>query len=699
MAKTARKTNSRAAPADEPPPFAAFLRDRRFLLAAAAYLLSCLILLYSSLGTGAIRAGDIAYKDYISPVTAFYTDTTDTEEARRKAAQKVQQVYRIKDSARTELDSLFQAVLKLKPESPPKNRDRLEAKLEASGLSQRTAEYLKSLDRQVDISDLRLKTFSILQKLAPDDFITQEQLDSIENAVAAVAAEYELPPESRAAIDDILSSHIARNAVKNAEATAKRKDESRRGVPDVKGTIRKDGIILRRGERVTQRHLDILSTLGLERRAVSWPRLAGILLLAALLFALAGAVLKNFHPRTYRNEKLIFIFLILVLITIASGTALTRYSGFLLGAPLGILGIAGGALLTAPVVIISAPLIACLLCLAPGLPLQHFIVAVAAAFAGLIFASRIRDRDALLKAGLAVLAASMITIAVISLLYFADLRQFLIDTFLFGALNGVIAFIVASGLIPTFEKIFNVTTPRRILELSNPEEPLLKRLIVEAPGTYHHSIFVGNLAETAADLVGADALLVRIAAYYHDIGKLKRPYFFAENQLTHGNQLVGVSPTLGSLVISSHTKDGVEMAKERGIPQQIIDLIPQHHGTCLISFFYQEAKSAAADGEEVPEDQFRYPGPKPQTLEAAILMIADSCEAAVRSLKEPSPKAVETQVNDIVRARLRDGQFDECDATLKQIDTIRDCMVRTLTRMYHGRIEYPKLGEETGKKQ
>lgn len=697
MATKTGKNNSQAAPAAEKPPPVAFLRDRRFLSAAAAYIISCLILLYSLLGTGTIRVGSIAYKDYISPATTQYIDTTDTEEARRKAAGKVPPAYRIKRSARGELDSLFQAVLKLRADAPPAARDKLAAKIKASGVSQSTTQYLLSLDRQVEITNLRLKSFAILHEIAPDNLLTEKQLDSIEEVVTNIAADYDAPPAALSAITDILAVHVGRNAAKDDEATAKRREEARRGVPDVKAKIRKGGIILRRGERVTRRHLDILSTLGLERLAIPWLRLIGLLLVTAVVFTLTGSILKNFHPRTYRNEKLIYIFLTLILITVASATVLTRYSGFLLGAPLGILGIAGGSMLTAHMVVIAAPLLAFLLCLAPGLPLQHFLVAATVALVGAVFASRARDKDALLKAGLAVLASSVLTIALVSLLYFAHLRQFLVDTFLFGSLNGLIAFIVAAGLIPAFEKIFDVTTPRRILELSNPDEPLLKRLIVEAPGTYHHSIFVGNLAETAADLVGADALLVRIASYYHDIGKLKRPYFFAENQMTPGNQLAGVSPTLGALVISSHAKDGVEMAREQGIPQQIIDLIPQHHGTCLISFFYQEAKAAAAEGETVPEDQFRYPGPRPQTLEAAILMIADSCEAAVRSLKEPTPKAVETQVNDIVKARLRDGQFDECDATLKQIDTIRACTIKTLSRMYHGRIEYPKLKEEIGK--
>ncbi len=230
----------------------------------------------------------------------------------------------------------------------------------------------------------------------------------------------------------------------------------------------------------------------------------------------------------------------------------------------------------------------------------------------------------------------------------------------------------------------------QLLELANPTQPLLRRLLMEAPGTYHHSIMVGNLGERAAEEVGADSLLVRVAAYYHDIGKLRRPYFFVENQASGTNPHDALSPRTSARIIASHITDGLEIAHQYGLPQRVADLIPQHHGSRPISFFYQKA---AEHDPHADLTQFSYPGPRPQSKEAAILMLADSTEAAARASKDHSAEALANLVNRIVMQRVEEGQFDQCNLTLRDLDAIKRSFQALLGGIYHPRIDYPQASE------
>jgi len=228
------------------------------------------------------------------------------------------------------------------------------------------------------------------------------------------------------------------------------------------------------------------------------------------------------------------------------------------------------------------------------------------------------------------------------------------------------------------------------LELSNPNQPLLKKLLLEAPGTYHHSILVGNLAEVAAEEVGANPILARVASQYHDIGKIKRPYFFKENQLGNDNPHNKITPNLSTLIITSHVKDGVELAKQYKLPKVITDVIEQHHGTTLVKYFYLTLKNSSENPDEINEEDFKYPGPIPTSKEAAIIMLADSVEAAVRSINEPNQDKIQKMVNNIVKSRLDEGQLDNSDLTLMDINKIKKSFLKVFTGIYHKRIEYPE---------
>lgn len=269
---------------------------------------------------------------------------------------------------------------------------------------------------------------------------------------------------------------------------------------------------------------------------------------------------------------------------------------------------------------------------------------------------------------------------------------------LLAGVGGLLSAVLAVGVLPLLESMFNLVTPQMLLELSIPTQPLLRQLQTEAPGTYHHSILVANLAEAAADQVGANALLCRVGCYYHDIGKTRRPIFFKENQMDQPNPHDGMEPQVSAAILAAHVRDGLAMAEKYKLPQPVRDLIAQHHGDSFMAYFYHKAKTAAeAAGKEVDPKDYCYDGPKPQTKEAAIVMMADSVEAAARTLKERSVEAITKFVHDMIRSKLDGGQLDEAPLTLRDLDQIEKAFIKTLTGIYHERIEYPKL--DVGKKK
>ena len=260
------------------------------------------------------------------------------------------------------------------------------------------------------------------------------------------------------------------------------------------------------------------------------------------------------------------------------------------------------------------------------------------------------------------------------------------------AINGFVAVFIVMATSKIFEAIFGELTNFTLLELSDSSHPLLKRMVIEAPGSYHHSLIVSNLAEAGADAIGANSLLTRVGAYYHDIGKMVKPEYFTENQLAMGNKHDDLEPSMSRLVILNHVKEGVELAKKHKLNQKIIDFIPEHHGTSLIYYFYQRALEEG-DEEQIGEENYRYPGPKPQSKETAIVLLADSSEGATRSLDEHTHQKISDVVRKVINNKFIDGQLDECNLTLREIDTIANAFVRVLSAMYHNRVKYPEKSD------
>ena len=325
-----------------------------------------------------------------------------------------------------------------------------------------------------------------------------------------------------------------------------------------------------------------------------------------------------------------------------------------------------------------------------GLRGNEFGIMIICLFVGTVSTFAVREiqaRSWIIKGILSISIAYIFSIAAIEFLQNTEFKD-LWNMWLYGLINGLLSPILAYGLMIIIETIFRFTTNSTLLELSDLNKPLLRQLAIRAPGTYHHSIMVGNLSEAATEVIGGNALLARVASYYHDIGKMEKAEYFVENQKGGKNPHEKLTPSMSCLILINHVKRGLDLAHDYNLPKEIRDFIPEHHGTNIIRFFYEKAKESS-DGVEINETDFRYPGPKPQTKETGIVMLADSVEAGSRSLKDPSVSRIRGMVNSFVHERLLDSELDECPLTTRDLNLIKKSFVNTLTGMFHGRIEYP----------
>lgn len=333
---------------------------------------------------------------------------------------------------------------------------------------------------------------------------------------------------------------------------------------------------------------------------------------------------------------------------------------------------------------------------AHGFGLGELIILTASSSSAALMCRQIRSRTKLVNVGLVVAAIVFPTAIGAHYLLGQPLGWPVVTDAIWFAGGAGVAGLVMTALLPFLERWFDIQTDINLLELSDANHPLLKELVQRAPGTYNHSINVASMSEAAADAIGANGLLCRVGAYFHDVGKLRKPEYFIENQAGGPNKHDDLVPTMSTLVIIAHVKDGIEIAKTHRLPQRIIDLIEQHHGTTLVEYFYkraskqQEEQNEEEKGPSVDEADFRYPGPKPQSPEAAVMMLADAVESASRVLREPAPARIENLVQEISKKKFDDGQFDECKITIQQLFMIQESLIKSLNAMYHARVKYPE---------
>ncbi len=445
--------------------------------------------------------------------------------------------------------------------------------------------------------------------------------------------------------------------------------------------------------------IEILSSnLALPLGAVS---VLGVFLLVAFLLGALYAYVRALQPKEVRRPRsLVLLGTVLVVVLLLNRYGLvvitSLYQSFP-AIPLSAMRAAlpvplGGVLLTVLFNVRLAFAGSLVLTILTGImlaaPIEYFLFTFVGSLVGVFTLARRQGRTAFFRAGSTLGLANAYSVLAFALM--KGEAETLGADIVGGLVNGAIVAVLATGLLPLLEHSFGRTTDFTLLELSNLNEPMLKHLVLMTPGTYHHSIMVGTLAEAAAEAIGANALLCRVGAYYHDIGKTRHPAYFIENQSDAMNRHDKLAPSLSRAIVMSHVKEGMEMARAYGLPEVLVDLIPQHHGTRLVTYFYQRAKERAdPDLQEVKEEDYRYPGPKPQTREAAILMLADAVEAAARTLTDPTPARIQGAVQKLINGIFVDGQLDECDLTLRDLHLIANSFVRILAGIFHHRVDYP----------
>ncbi len=649
-----------------------------------------------------LQEGRPSPRDFNAPRNISYESKILTSVAEQEAADKVEPVYRNDEQVlldiQEEINNYFSVIKNI--------RNNGEANLE---------EKVKMLESELGLS-LEANVYS---KLISEN---NSYIERLQNEATQIVRQYILPgvlPEdieytkrnimgsiTLLAIDDI-SKNFLSNLMENIEfkgnriydpiTTAELKEKARDRVEPVVVEYSKEQKVIGKGEIITAEHLEALEKMGLLTYNNSSVPILGVILLVGIFFGAIVIYLFQYRKDILENESLFVLIGLLVIstllvtkavvaINIAGRAELSALVSYMVPIAAGSMLIA--ILFDGKLSIFITTLMSILIGIMNGIELQFALVAFVGGVAGIYSVSKLSQRSDLVKASAYIVGANVITIIALGLIQNYSL-PILSVAILMGIINGVLSSILTIGTLPFWESAFGITTSVRLLELSNPNQPLLRRLLIEAPGTYHHSVVVGNLAEAAANAVGADALLTRVGANYHDIGKVKRPYFFIENQLTSENPHDKLSPTLSTLIITSHIKDGIELAKEHSLPNSIIDIIAQHHGNSIISFFYHKAKECSAS-EGCQEDDFRYDYPKPKTKEAAIVMLADSIEAGVRSMQKPTPNKIELFVKKVIKDKLEDGQLEDCDLTFKELDVISQAFTTVLNGIFHSRIEYPE---------
>lgn len=422
--------------------------------------------------------------------------------------------------------------------------------------------------------------------------------------------------------------------------------------------------------------------------------LIGLLLYLFSIFMFAILFFKIFYseifnqPRQIILMEIIIILMLLLIISIETTQTLSKYL-----IPTAAASILLTILLNPEVALVNIFIIGLIAGIIGNFSLDGFFVCMVGGIAGIYSSRQVRNRKDLNRSGLYVLVANIVSITAVSLLTGESFTRLGINIG-WGAGNALISVIIASGLLPIFESLFGITTSIRLLELGDFNQPLLKKLMLDAPGTYHHSLMVGNLVDNACEKIGANPLLSRVGAYYHDIGKMNNPHYFIENQMHARDNHKNLKPNISALILKRHVKDGLTMAEENKLDKVIKDFIVQHHGTTLIEFFYKKGLKETKNKSAVDKKEYRYPGPRPRTKEAGVLMLADSVEAACRVLDEPTYSRISGLVTKIINNKFIDEQLSHCNITLSNLEDIQKSFTKSLSSIYHSRIEYPEDKEE-----
>ena len=685
-------------------------RKKKLIVLLVYFFFVCLII-YSNRGFRLVmlEPDEVATRTIQSNVQATIVDETETEALRAEAEAQVLKSYRedtvASDNAEKEVSDFFDRLEDIMDSDPELTDQWSVVLLMVQGISgsfsneisdEMIARYLYQALPEERLM-LREVTISAVE-IAMDKPITEEAVIQVRSDFHELLAGQGLVASAEALANRLGVEAIVPNLIYDEQATIENREKARQAVQPVYKMIKVGEIIVREGDRVTAEQIDILEKIGMQKGSSYDFSLLGIMLLVALFTALTLVFINRYYPSVFQSDKMLLLIALIVVLFLLIGRFLMALnisddpkinilSGYM--APAAAAAMLFAILLEYRLAYFLSIIFAIYLGLVnQDNQLSFMIAAFASSIVGIQRVGNFGQMGDLVKAGGLIALVNTGIVLALCLINPETTLQIILIGMLMGALSGVLSAVFTIGALPYLESAFAITSTIKLLELSNPNHPLLKRLFLEAPGTYHHSLMVASLAETTAELINANALLARVGAYYHDIGKMRRPEYYVENQRGSLNPHEKIAPALSSLIVLSHVKEGLELAKESRLPPEITAFIASHHGTGLTEYFYN--KATLEDGKEnVNPANYRYSGPIPKTKEVALVMLADSTEAAVRSLPDPSKDKIKLMVHNIIKGKLYDGQLDESELTLKDLDVIADRFCVILEGIYHKRIQYP----------
>ncbi len=668
----------------------------------------------------------VAEKTIRSPGTV--EDKKSTERKRDEARNQVQPVYTLKNEyAQNRVDlisSIFNAASEVNDEISENlkesEEETAEDQLPTSEPS--TAEKITMLTGKLTptvTKDLSNQVFTALVQASNDELSIAKDLtvtainnvmtkripaDEVENAKKSLEEELKytaLNDNLRMAAIELGRYAVIQNEFYDPTATEELRQKAAESVEPVK--ILQGQVIVEEGELIDQEIYRQLKLVGLLQNEKTYKPFIGLIMLIVIMLS---AIYYNFYlmksslPEKRQTYLLLFGLIFVLSIFLMKIISLLQFYnypwvGYLF--PAALAGMLLKILIDEKLAILTSVILS--LCgsilfnegVSGTLNFSVGFYILFSSLAGILYLSNQNQRSRILQAGLFAAIVNLMTLLAVMFLPNGHFSGIEYGYYFIAALvSGLISAVLTIGLLPFFEASFGILSTMRLIELSNPNHPLLRKILMEAPGTYHHSVMVANLAESACEAIGANGLLARVGSYYHDIGKTKRPHFFIENQMNQDNPHDRLTPDKSASIIIAHAVDGANILRKYQMPKEIVDIAEQHHGTSLLQFFYHKELQMNPHSK-IKEEDFRYPGPKAQSKECAVIGIADSVEAAVRSIPNPTPELIESLVKKIIADRIQDGQLNECDLTMKEIETVSYTLCETLKGIFHSRIEYPEL--------
>lgn len=648
-------------------------------------LVSALITKKYSLTEGEIAKSDIK-------ATREIVDEASTQARIKQAEDSVPLQYnKTLEPKLTSIDAVkifFSKLLSLK-DSSAEDKDKLSSLKASTQIYLADDKYQALLKlKKEDVSSIQDFLIYALNECYDKNNIEDkdEDLNKAKDIITGMVNNSSLSQELKDLANAIAVKEIKPNFYYDKDKTEELKKAADKNIANI--VIKKDQTVVKEGEPITANQIEILKNLGLlnNKPMFEWYLYLSLAILTLAILTLQWLYLGRYNKVIFQNNNKLALINILNCMSLILARTLSLISPYLI--PLACVPMLMTILIDYKISLCISVFNVILISGIVNFNVEITLIAILNAVLGAIILKKMQARNDILYASLYLSVINILVTFSIGVILSNNIVE-VIKKSSFSAFGGIISAVLTIGFLPFFESTFDIVTVIKLLELSNSNNPLLKKILIEAPGTYHHSLLVANLAEVATEEVGGNPILARVGAYYHDAGKILRPYFFKENQMGLDNPHDKITPNLSSLVITSHVKDGIELAKNANVPKVIQDIIEQHHGTSLVKYFYLTMKNSSTNPEEVKECDFRYPGPIPTSKEAGIIMLADGIEAAVRSIINPDKDKIESMVNNIIKDRISDGQLNNCDLTLRDIEKVRKSFLKTLTGIYHQRIEYP----------